>query len=110
MRKLVLIGAAVTGAVVLSATPISVKWSAEKSLTVSQDKAYAVVGRPATPGSVAGFTGGIHGGPCAAARRASPANHTLKRDSGCAKNLRPEMSVGEIGKICPSSTMGETVL
>ena len=54
MRKLVLIGATVVGAVVLSASPVSVKWSAEKNLSVSQDKALAVVGRPATPGSVAG--------------------------------------------------------
>jgi hypothetical protein len=54
MRRLALIGATVTGAVVLSATPISVKWSAEKILSVSQDKAFAVVGRPLTPGSAPG--------------------------------------------------------
>jgi hypothetical protein len=54
MRKLALIGATVVGAAALSAAPISVKWSAEKILSVSQDKAFAVVGRPATPGSVAG--------------------------------------------------------
>ena len=54
MRKLALIGATVVGAVVLSASPVSVKWSAERNLSVSQDKALAVVGRPATPGSVAG--------------------------------------------------------
>jgi hypothetical protein len=53
MHKLALIGATVIGAVVLSASPISVKWSAE-TLSVSQDKALAEVGRPATPGSVAG--------------------------------------------------------
>jgi hypothetical protein len=54
MRGLALIGATVVGAVVLVATPISVKWSAEKTLSVSLDKAYAVVGRPATATSVAG--------------------------------------------------------
>jgi hypothetical protein len=54
MRKSVMIGATIISAVVLSASPISVKWSAEKSLSVSQDKAFAVVGHPATPGSVAG--------------------------------------------------------
>jgi len=54
MRKLVLIGATVLAAAVLSASPISVQWSAEKSLSVSQDKASAEVGRPLTPGSVAG--------------------------------------------------------
>ena len=54
MRKLALIGATVICAAVLSASPISVKWSAEKNLSVTLDKAHAVVGRPATPGSVAG--------------------------------------------------------
>jgi hypothetical protein len=54
MRKLVIVAATVVSAVVLSASPVSVQWSAEKNLSVSQDKAFAVVGRPATPGSVAG--------------------------------------------------------
>jgi hypothetical protein len=54
MRKLVLIGATVVGAVILSAAPVSVKWSAERNVSVSQDEAFAVVGRPGTPGSVAG--------------------------------------------------------
>ena len=53
MRKLVLIGATAIGAAILSASPISVRWSAE-SLSISQDKALARVGNPATPGSVAG--------------------------------------------------------
>jgi len=54
MRKLVLIGATAIGAAVLSASPISVDWSANKGLSVSPDKANAEVGRPLTPGSVAG--------------------------------------------------------
>ena len=54
MHKWALIGATVVGAVVLSASPVSVKWSAERNLSVSQDKAVAEVGRPGTPGSVAG--------------------------------------------------------
>jgi hypothetical protein len=54
MRRLTLIGTAAIAAAIFSATPISVNWSAEKNLSVSQDKAFAVVGRPATPGSVAG--------------------------------------------------------
>ena len=54
MHKLALVGANVIAAVVLSASPISVKWSAERNLSVSQDKAVAEVGRPGTPGSVAG--------------------------------------------------------
>jgi hypothetical protein len=54
MRRLALIGTTAIAAAILSASPISVKWTAEKNLSVSQDKAFAVVGRPATPGSVAG--------------------------------------------------------
>ena len=54
MHKLALIGATVIGAVVLSASPISVKWSAERNLSVAQDRAVAEIGRPGTPGSVAG--------------------------------------------------------
>jgi len=54
VHKLALIGVTVIGAVVLSASPISVKWSAERNLSVSQDEALAKVGRPGTPGSVAG--------------------------------------------------------
>ena len=55
MRKLVLIGATVVATAVLSASPISVKWvTTEKNWSISQDEAFAVVGRPGTPGSVAG--------------------------------------------------------
>jgi hypothetical protein len=54
MRKLVLIGTTAITAAILSASPVSVKWSAERNMSVSQDKAFAVVGRPATPGSIAG--------------------------------------------------------
>ena len=54
MHKLAVVGATVIAAVVLSASPISIKWSAERNLSVSQDKAVAEIGRPGTPGSVAG--------------------------------------------------------
>jgi hypothetical protein len=54
MRKVVLIGATAIGAAVLSASPISIDWAANKGLSVSQDKATAEVGRPLTAGSVAG--------------------------------------------------------
>jgi hypothetical protein len=54
MRKFALIGATVIGAAVLSSSPISFDWSANKALSVSQDKAFAEVGRPLTAGSVAG--------------------------------------------------------
>ena len=54
MRKLVLISATLIGATVLSASPFSVRWSAENNVSISQDKAFEEIGRPATPGSVAG--------------------------------------------------------
>ena len=42
MRKLALIGATVITTAVLSTSPISVKWSTDKNLSVSQDNAYAM--------------------------------------------------------------------
>jgi hypothetical protein len=39
MRKSLLMGATVVGAALLVTLPISVKWSAEKNLSVSVDKA-----------------------------------------------------------------------
>ena len=54
MRKLLMVAATAIGAVVMSASPMSVKLSAETVLSLSQDKAFAEVGRPGTPGSVAG--------------------------------------------------------
>ena len=54
MRIAALTGATVMGGLLLATLPVSIQWSAEKNLSISQDKAYAVVGRPATPGSVAG--------------------------------------------------------
>ena len=54
MHNLALIGATVIGAVVLSAAPVSIQWSPEKTLSISVDRADARVGRPATPASVAG--------------------------------------------------------
>jgi hypothetical protein len=55
MRKTALIAAAIIGGAVLSASPFSVDWSApQKSVTVSQDKATAAIGKPLSAGSVAG--------------------------------------------------------
>lgn len=48
-----LTGAAAIGAIVLSTFPLSITWSGGGPL-VTESKAFAVVGRPATPGSVAG--------------------------------------------------------
>ena len=54
MKKLTLLGAILLGAATFSVSPVSLSWSPDQGVSVSQDKAYAVVGRPATPGSVAG--------------------------------------------------------
>ena len=55
MRKIVLLGTMVIGVAFLSASPISVNWSAaQKTLTVSEDRAVAAVGKPLSAGSVAG--------------------------------------------------------
>jgi hypothetical protein len=55
MRKTVLLGSMVIGAAFLSASPISVNWSAaQKIFIVSRDNAVAAVGKPLSAGSVAG--------------------------------------------------------
>jgi len=46
MRKLALIGTTVITAAVLSAAPVSVKWSGEQNLSVTQDKAFAYYYHP----------------------------------------------------------------
>ena len=70
MRNPVLIGATVMGAVLLTTLPVSVKWSAENNLSLSQDKAYAVVGSQQRPEAWLAFIEGIHGGRSDAARLA----------------------------------------
>ena len=53
MRKVGLIAAVVVGAAVLSASPISVNWSAtQSSPTLSQNKALAAVGKSVSDRSV----------------------------------------------------------
>src|SRR5690242_5066675 len=54
MKKISVIGATLVAAAVLCAAPISLQLSQDKGLSLSVDKARAVVGRPLTPGSVAG--------------------------------------------------------
>ena len=54
MRKTSVIGATLVAAAMLCAAPISLQLSQDKGLSLSVDKAGAVVGRPLTPGSVAG--------------------------------------------------------
>ena len=55
MRKAGLVGMVIVGGAVLTASPISVNWlSSQNSFALSQDKAYAAVGKPLSAGSVAG--------------------------------------------------------
>jgi hypothetical protein len=54
MKKISVIGATLLGAAVLVATPVSLHQYRDTGLSLSVDKAQAVIGRPLTPGSVAG--------------------------------------------------------
>ena len=54
MKKTSVIGATLVAAAVLCAAPISLHQSQDKVLSLSVDKAQARIGRPLTPGSVAG--------------------------------------------------------
>ena len=54
MKKISVIAVTLVGAAVLCAAPISLHQSQNKGLTLSVDKARAVIGRPLTPGSIAG--------------------------------------------------------
>src|SRR6188474_3845348 len=71
MKKISVIGATLVAAAVLCAAPISLHLSQDKGLSLSVDKARARIGRPLTPGSVAGvhrryerraYRGGYYGG------------------------------------------------
>jgi uncharacterized membrane protein (UPF0136 family) len=54
MKKISVIAATLVGAAVLWAAPISLHQSQDKGLSLSVDKAQAVIGRPLSAGSVAG--------------------------------------------------------
>lgn len=55
MRKVALTAAMIIGAAALSASPVSIDWSAsQKCIVVSVDKATAAIGKPLSAGSVAG--------------------------------------------------------
>jgi hypothetical protein len=59
MKKLNLLGAVLTAAFIVAA-PVSLNWSSTAGPTLSLDKADARVGRPLTPGSVAGVNRRVH--------------------------------------------------
>ena len=54
MKKISVIAATLVGAAVLWAAPISLHQSRDAGLSLSVDKAQAVIGRPLSAGSVAG--------------------------------------------------------
>ena len=58
MKKLSMLGI-IGGAILLTAAPLSLQWS-QKNVVLSFDSADARVGRPLTPGSVAGVNRRIH--------------------------------------------------
>jgi hypothetical protein len=49
----------IAGAALLTATPFSLQWS-QKNVALSLDSADARIGRPLTPGSVAGVNRRVH--------------------------------------------------
>jgi hypothetical protein len=54
MKKLTLFGVAALTAALIAAAPFSFNWSPAKTASFSLDTAQARIGRPLTPGSVAG--------------------------------------------------------
>ena len=60
MSKMATVGATALFACILCATPMSLRFSPEGSVSLSVDTASAVIGRPLTPGSVAGVNRRVH--------------------------------------------------
>jgi hypothetical protein len=54
MKKLSLLGVTLGAALLFAAAPFSLHWSPAKTVSLSLDRADARIGRPLTPGSVAG--------------------------------------------------------
>ena len=54
MKKISVFGATLLGAAVLCAAPISLHLSQDKGMSLSADEAQARIGRPLSPGSIAG--------------------------------------------------------
>ena len=59
MKKISIIGV-LMGAAMVCAIPISPNWSPDKGLSVSVNSAEARIGRPLTPGSIAGVNRRVH--------------------------------------------------
>jgi hypothetical protein len=59
MKKLSVLGV-IVGATVICAVPVSLRWLPAQTPSLTVDKANAVIGRPLTPGSVAGVNRRVH--------------------------------------------------
>jgi hypothetical protein len=59
MKKLSMLGI-VVGAALMTAAPFTIDWSHKSDVALSIDRADARVGRPLTPGSVAGVNRRVH--------------------------------------------------
>lgn len=70
MKNIRMIGATLIGAAILVVAPVSLHQSPDKSVLVSLNSAEAVIGRPLTPGSVAGVNRQVHRRDIGDARRA----------------------------------------
>jgi hypothetical protein len=60
MSKIVTVGATAVVACILCAAPVSLRFSPEGNVSLTQDSASAVIGRPLTPMSVAGVNRRAH--------------------------------------------------
>jgi hypothetical protein len=60
MSKMVTVGATTVFACILCATPLSLRFSPEGNVSLTEDSASAVIGRPLTPMSVAGVNRRAH--------------------------------------------------
>ena len=93
MKKISVIGATLLGAAVLCAAPISLNLYQDKGMSLSVDKAQARIGRPLTPGSVAGVHrrhghGGYYGPSQAAAPPGTPCRAAAKLEFPMDKKAR----------------------
>jgi hypothetical protein len=60
VKNIKMIGATLVGAAILVVAPVSLHRSPDKGFSVSLNSAEAVIGRPLTPGSVAGVNRRVH--------------------------------------------------
>lgn len=91
MRTISVLGITALTAALITAAPVSLDWSPAKTLSLSFDAAQARIGRPLTPGSVAGvsrrvgrrtYRRGVYYGAAAAGAAATGAYYYGRRACG----------------------------